>query len=263
MLSRVLQGVALISERLIMKRTFIFSAATALLFVATSAEAQRGGKDHGDRKDHDDRKDPHGQVSQQEQRRRVDEDRQRQTDYQRRLNAEVRAAQAHSAELRDQRRTAQFEAHEQYLRALQRQQQLQLQRAHDARSYDRDPYYTTAPTYRYRAGSTVRETNQYGVEVLRQAVNQGYKQGYRGGLADRRDGSPANYQRAFAYQDANYGYNGNYIPEDDYNYYFRQGFQRGYDDAYGNRSQYGSVSNGNPSILSNILSGILGLTSIR
>lgn len=246
-----------------MKRTFVMSAAAALLFVAASAEAQRGGKDRGDRKDHDDRKDQHGHVSQQEQRRRVDEDRRRQTDYQQRLNEQVRAAQAHSAELRDQRRSAQFAAHEQYLQELQRQQQRQLERAHTARSYDRDPYYTTAPRYRYRFGSTVRETNQYGVDVLRHAVNQGYDQGYRTGRADQRDRSPANYQRAFAYQDANYGYNGNYVPESDYNYYFRQGFQRGYDDAYGNRSQYGTVSNGNPSILSNVVSGILGLTSIR
>ena len=29
--------------------------------------------------------------------------------------------------------------------------------------------------------------------------------------------------RTFAYQDANYGYTGMYIPQTDYNYYFRQG----------------------------------------
>jgi len=248
-----------------MKRTFVVSAAAALLFVAGSAQAQRGGRGRGDGKDHDDRNDQRGrgQVSQQEQQRRVDEDRQRQADYQRRLNEQVRVAQIRAAELRDQRRAAQFEEHERYLQALQRQQQQQLERARAARAYDRDPYYSTAPTYRYRFGSTVRETNQYGVDVLRHAVNLGYQQGYRTGLADRRDRSPANYERAFAYQDANYGYNGNYVAESDYNYYFRQGFQRGYDDAYGNRSQYGTFSNGNASILSNILSGILGLTSIR
>lgn len=249
-----------------MKRTFILSAATALLFVAASADAQGRGRGRGDQKGHDDQKDQHGrgqQVSQQEQQRRMDEDRQRQVDYQRRLNEQVRAAQIRAAELQNQRRAAQFEEHQRYLQALQRQQQEQLERARAARSYDRDPYYTTAPTYRYRFGSTVRETNQYGVDVLRHAVDLGYQQGYRTGQADRRDRSPANYQRAFAYQDANYGYGGNYVPESDYNYYFRQGFQRGYDDAYGNRLQYGTVSNGNPSILSNILSTILGLTSIR
>jgi len=101
------------------------------------------------------------------------------------------------------------------------------------------------------------------LDVLRQAVNLGYQQGYQTGMADRRDRAPANYRRAFAYQDANYGYNGNYVPQSDYNYHFRQGFQRGYDDGYASRSQYGTYSNGNASILSNILSGILGLTTIH
>lgn len=254
-----------------MKHTLVLSAAASLLFVATSAQAQRGGDDHRGRQDQH-AQDPHaqdqhgrgdqrGQVSAQEQQRRVAEDRQRQADYSQKLNAQIRAAQAQSAELQNQRRVAQYDAHRQYLETLERQQREQRELA--ARAYDRDPYYTTPPSYRYRMGSTLRETNQYGVNLLRQAVNDGYQQGYRTGLADRRDRVPANYQRAFAYQDANYGYTGSYVPESDYNYYFRQGFQRGYDDAYGNRMQYGSVSNGNPSILSNILSGILGLQSIR
>jgi len=74
---------------------------------------------------------------------------------------------------------------------------------------------------------------------------------------------PANYQNSLAYQDANYGYTGNYVNQSDYNYYFRQGFRRGYDDGYYNRSQYGSSSNGSQSILSSLLSSILGLTSLR
>ena len=171
-------------------------------------------------------------------------------------------AQARSVELQNERRVAQFEEHQRYLETLQRQREQQL-RAQATRAYDRDPYYTTAPAYRYRIGGATRETNQYGADLLRRAVNQGYEEGYRTGLADRRDRSPANYRRAFAYQDANDGYTGNYVAEGDYNHYFREGFQRGYDDAYGNRLQYGTVSNGNPSMLSNILSGILGLTTIR
>jgi hypothetical protein len=46
-------------------------------------------------------------------------------------------------------------------------------------------------------------------------------------------------------------------------YYFRQGFQRGYNDGYYNRQQYGTNTNGSYSILGNILNGILGLTRIR
>jgi hypothetical protein len=54
-----------------------------------------------------------------------------------------------------------------------------------------------------------RETNQYGVDALRRAVDLGYQQGYRAGQTDRRDGAPADFRRAFEYQNGNYGFNGN------------------------------------------------------
>ena len=44
---------------------------------------------------------------------------------------------------------------------------------------------------------------------------------------------------AFAYKDANYGYDGRYIAQDEYNHYFREGFQRGYEDGYYGRQKYG------------------------
>src|SRR6185436_16253522 len=107
------------------------------------------------------------------------------------------------------------------------------------------------------------ETNQYGANLLRQAVNYGYEQGYRSGQADRQDRWNSNYQDSYAYQDANYGYSGYYVDRDDYNYYFREGFRRGYEDGFDSRSQYGRYSNGKYSILGNILSGILNLESLR
>ena len=100
-------------------------------------------------------------------------------------------------------------------------------------------------------------------DVLRQAVNNGYSQGYQEGEADRADGLRADYRRSFAYSDANYGYTGAYVPESDYNYYFRQGFQRGYDDGYAHQSRYGTYLNGTGSGLANILNSILGLTTIH
>jgi hypothetical protein len=118
-------------------------------------------------------------------------------------------------------------------------------------------------SYRYRVGDADRETNQYGADILRQAVRNGYEQGWRAGRADRADGWPSDYRKSYAYQDANYGYNGNYVPQTDYNFYFREGFRRGYEDGYASRSQYGTVVNGTPSILATILAGILGLTTIR
>jgi flagellar biosynthesis/type III secretory pathway protein FliH len=94
-------------------------------------------------------------------------------------------------------------------------------------------------------------------------VNNGYEQGFRAGQADQQDRWKANYQNSYAYQDANYGYSGYYVNQADYNYYFRQGFRRGYEDGYNSRTQYGSQSNGSYSILGTILAQILNLQSLR
>jgi len=139
------------------------------------------------------------------------------------------------------------------------QQQEHMNSQRDAR---RDPYFSAPMTFRYRVGSNDRETNRYGAEVMRQAVNNGYEQGWKAGRADRRDRWSSNYQQSYGYQDANYGFNGNYLPQADYNYYFREGFRRGYDDGFARHSQYGTVVNGSPSILDSVLSSILGLRTI-
>ena len=68
---------------------------------------------------------------------------------------------------------------------------------------------------------------------------------------------------SYAYQDANYGYNGYYVQRDDYNYYFREGFQRGYQDGYNRQYQYGRRTNGTYSMLNAILGQVLGLQSLR
>ena len=81
--------------------------------------------------------------------------------------------------------------------------------------------------------------------------------------ADRGDGWRYDYRNSYAYQDANYGYNGYYIDQDEYNYYFRQGFQRGYQDGYNSRSQYGQVVNGKYQLLGSLLSTLLNLTTLR
>jgi hypothetical protein len=44
---------------------------------------------------------------------------------------------------------------------------------------------------------------------------------------------------------------------DEYSYYFRQGFQRGYEDGYYGREQYGTYSNGKYSILGSVIGSIL------
>ena len=130
-------------------------------------------------------------------------------------------------------------------------------------NYGRDPYFYTPPSYRYSRGGRYYETNQYGVDLLRQAVNYGYEEGCRAGMADRQDRWASNYQGSYAYQDANYGYSGFYVDRDDYNNYFREGFRRGYEDGYNGRYRYGRYSNGRGTILGAVLATILNFELIR
>ena len=73
------------------------------------------------------------------------------------------------------------------------------------------------------------------VNLLRQAVRDGYQEGYYAGRADRMDRWRFDYSNNYGYMDGTYGYNGYYVSRNDYRYYFRQGFQRGYQDGYNGR----------------------------
>jgi hypothetical protein len=185
---------------------------------------------------------------------------QRLTLYRQYLDQRQRLAEQRAAELQRQKRMAQYRYQQQYFEYM-RQQQIRLQS--EQRDYYNDPYYYTAPSYRYNRGGSYYETNQYGVDLLRQAVNSGYEQGFRAGDADRQDRWAPNYRNSYAYQDANYGYSGYYVSRADYNYYFRQGFRRGYDDGYNSRNQFGQSSGGTAGILGAILSQILNLQALR
>ncbi len=116
--------------------------------------------------------------------------------------------------------------------------------------------------YRYRRGGTYYQVNQYGAEMLRRAVNDGYREGFEAGRADSEDGWGFNTEDGYGYQDASYGYDGYYVDISEYQYYFREGFRRGYEDGYYSRSRYGSYSNGGQSILGAILEQILELALI-
>lgn len=155
---------------------------------------------------------------------------------------------------------AQFRFQQEYYERVRQQEDRLRRERHD---YYNDPYFYTAPIYRYNRGGSYYEINQYGADTLRQAVNYGYQEGFRAGSADREDRWRSDYENCFAYQDANFGYDGYYVDQADYNYYFRQGFQRGYEDGYYNRYQYGVYSNGSYSVLGNVLTLILNLQSLQ
>jgi flagellar biosynthesis GTPase FlhF len=199
-------------------------------------------------------------LSQQQQQRLISQQQQRVVQYRQHLEQQQALAQQNAVLLQQQKRIAQYRFQEQYLDRV-RQQQIHLR--DDRFDYARDPYFYTAPIYRYNRGGSYYETNEYGAKTLRQAVNYGYEAGFRAGKADRDDRWGSNYKDSYAYRDANYGYSGYYVDRSDYNYYFRQGFRRGYEDGYNSRYQYGRFANGNYSILDTILSQILNFQALR
>jgi hypothetical protein len=230
------------------------------LSVPTYAGSQEGETKREQQKNQQAQKKQQQAEAKQHRQVRVDQQQQRLTQYRDHLDQQQRQAQSRSAQLQQQNRRAQYTVQQQYAARL-RQQQLTVQRQAPA-SYGRDPYFSTPATVRYSRGGRFYETNQYGVTLLRQAVNYGYDQGYRTGLADRRDRSSFNFEGSFAYQDANYGYSGFYVDRDDYNTYFREGFHRGYEDGYGGQHQYGTYASGRGTILGAVLGGILNFQVI-
>jgi len=165
------------------------------------------------------------------------------------------------AQLQRQNRTAQFAFEQRYFARL-RDQQRSIDNARNY-NYGVDPFFYTAPTYRYYRNSRYYETNEYGANVLREAVNNGYEAGFESGRADREDHWAFSYDNSYAYLDGNYGYGGFYVDRDDYNYYFREGFRRGYDDGYYGRSRYGVYVSGKYAVLGAVLAGILTFLPIR
>ncbi|HET6782899.1 MAG TPA: hypothetical protein VFH12_03610 [Pseudoxanthomonas sp.] len=234
---------------------------------ASSQPARVMGGNQPDRRDDrrdDDRRNEQNRLSREAQERRIREERQRaerfrQQERQRYSNRND-WEQRYARQLREQRRNSQYRYQQQYYDRL-RQQQIRF----SSRNYNyyNDPYYYTPVSYRYSYGGRWYETNRYGGDLLRQAVNYGYREGLNAGRADRLDGWRSDYRSSYAYQDANYGYNGYYIDQDQYNYYFRQGFRRGYEDGYYGRYRYGHRgSDGNYAILAGILAVIVGLQLI-
>ncbi|MGI8995837.1 MAG: hypothetical protein ACR2GW_04105 [Pyrinomonadaceae bacterium] len=90
-------------------------------------------------------------------------------------------------------------------------------------------------------------------EIRRLAVSNGYREGYDAGREDRDDGNRHDFRDEGEYRDATSGYRSQYGNRDTYRRYFREGFQRGYNDSYQNRDR-----RDNGSGWGDILGGIFG-----
>jgi len=121
---------------------------------------------------------------------------------------------------------------------------------------------------RYRVNRDGRwyNTDHRGADLLRQAVNEGYRQGFAAGRADRNARRHGGWTNNNVYRSGTYGYQ-NSVQQSQYQYYFRQGFQRGYQDGsnsryqdgYNGDYQYGTYNGGNLNILGSILNQILNI----
>ena len=138
-------------------------------------------------------------------------------------------------------------------------------------------YYTIDPNseindgqYRVNRNGRWYNTDGRGIGLLRQAVNEGYRQGFAAGRTDRTTRRRGDWSNSNIYRSGTYGYQ-NGVAQSQYQYYFRQGFQRGYQDGsnsmyqegYDGDYQYGRNDGGSLNILGAILNNILNIQSIN
>jgi flagellar biosynthesis/type III secretory pathway protein FliH len=115
-------------------------------------------------------------------------------------------------------------------------------------------------SYRLYRNGRYYTIDERGANLLRQAVNSGYQQGYQQGAMDRRYGRGGSYYNSNVYRSGVYGWQSS-VDRSQYQYYFQQGFQRGYEDGYNSQMRYGYRSGNNFNILGGILNTILNLTN--
>ena len=180
-----------------------------------------------------------------------------------------RAEQMAQQEYRDYQRSGDRRDYNQWQAAVRR---AQIQRAQYERTARLGTGYNTGYGYNagynntrrgmyriYRNGSYY-SVDQRGADLLRQAVNSGYAQGYRQGQVARQYGRAYDYNRESMYRSGTYGYQ-SYVARDQYQYYFQQGFQRGFEDGYNSTTQYGYRTNNGLSILGGVLNSILNIAA--
>jgi flagellar biosynthesis/type III secretory pathway protein FliH len=204
---------------------------------------------------------PARRLDNRERDQRIAREKQQARQYQTQVQTQIApAAKAYAETLRHSGRNHGYRYQQQYYWRL-----LQMLAAWNWSSYNyyNDPYFYTGNDYRYWRGSNWYYVNRYAADYLRQAINYGYQEGYWAGRADREDGWRYDYRSAFVYRDANYGYRGFYVSRSEYNYYFREGFRRGYEDGYYGHRRYGRSYNGSDVILGSVLSLILNLQAYR
>jgi len=122
--------------------------------------------------------------------------------------------------------------------------------------------------YRINRNGTWYNTDNRGAYALRQAINEGYRQGFAAGRSDRNGIRRGGWSNNNVYRSGTFGYQ-SVVAQSQYQYYFRQGFQRGYQDGsnsqyrddYNGEYQYGTNNGGTLNILATVLNQLLNIQS--
>jgi hypothetical protein len=176
---------------------------------------------------------------------------------------EIANAQDSKKEQREQQKIEKRQQEARMRRELIEDRRIKADQKREQMRIRKIPMPTTASAtnrYRVNRNGTYYETNNRGAELLKQAVNSGYQEGYRSGRNDRNRNRTIDYKVSSVYRKGNYGYQ-KYVNSAQYQYYFRQGFERGYDDGFNTRFENGANTNGSVNILENILQSILTIES--
>jgi len=147
------------------------------------------------------------------------------------------------------------------LRRAQRQQMQYTRAASRTGNVYNSGFGVTTNTnrmYRINRGGRYYTVDNRGAELLRQAVNQGYAQGFRQGQVARQYGRTYDFRNESIYRSGTYGYQ-SYVDRSQYQYYFQQGFERGFEDGYYSRNRYGTRVGNTANILGNVLNTILNI----
>lgn len=112
--------------------------------------------------------------------------------------------------------------------------------------------------FRVHRNGSWYNTDRRGADLLRNAVNEGYRQGFAAGRADRNGRRTMNWGGSSTYRSGTYGWQ-SHVDRRQYQHYFQQGFQRGYQDGFNSRYQYGSNNGGGLNILGSILTQVLDI----
>ncbi len=141
----------------------------------------------------------------------------------------------------------------------EQRERAEYQRALQRRGQNANVRYNTGSRfYRVNRGGTYYRTDSRGVEMLRQAVNRGYQQGYQAGVNDRRYRRASNYYNNSIYRSGTFGYSSP-VARNQYQHYFQQGFQRGYEDGFNSQTRYGYRTGNSYNILGGVLNTILNI----